>query len=101
MAGVMDRVYLTDRHGVTWAIFEESLDGDTPDAARGNGSSWLSFETDLEVRRLWNYPDDWRRLSDWQLDALRRRASTVVARFPRGERRAAASAKDAPDSTAR
>jgi hypothetical protein len=96
----MDRLHLTDRQGVTWAIFEESLDGDTPDAARGNGSSWLSFETDLEVRRLWNYPDDWRRLSDWQLDALRRRASTVVARFPRGERRAV-SGTDASDNTTR
>jgi len=44
---------------------------------------WLRFESELEVRTLWTYPDDWRGLSSAQLEALCSRASTIIARFPR------------------
>jgi hypothetical protein len=55
----------------------------------------LRFESDLEVRLLWVYPDDWRRLTTAQLESLCRRANTVIARFRRGE--ASPTAPRAPD----
>jgi hypothetical protein len=93
---VSDKVQFTDSQGIAWAVREESVESEVEQAGgrAPRGSCWLSFETELEVRRLWNYPDDWRRLTDWQLDALRRRASTVIARFPRAPRAAVIGQED-------
>lgn len=79
----MDHASFTDSSGVPWLVKEDGAD-----ESRAHGSSegvpgtaWLRFESDLEVRRLWHYPDDWRGLSPLQLESLLERASTVVARF--------------------
>jgi hypothetical protein len=78
----MDQISFTDSSGVTWAVREDgaddarSLPGDAPP-----GTTWLRFDSELEVRRLWHYPDDWRRLNPVQLETLLERASTVIARF--------------------
>ena len=77
-----ERVEFTDGNGVRWAVTEEGAD-DLLAGAAESPVTWLDFETELEIRRLWSYPDDWRRLSSSQLEGLLRRASTVVARFPR------------------
>jgi len=79
----MDQVAFTDSSGIQWSVRE-----DGSDTARGHlradgvaGTAWLRFESDLEVRRLWHYPDDWRGLNPLQLESLLERASTVIARF--------------------
>lgn len=78
-------VGFTDGKGVTWTVVERGLDDVTE--ARGEPAvTWLDFETDLEVRRLWSFPDDWARLGPAQLAMLAERASTVIARFPRPTR---------------
>ena len=83
IGGVMDQVGFTDSSGIHWSVRE-----DGSDSARGHlrsdsvaGTAWLRFESDLEVRRLWHYPDDWRGLNPLQLESLLERASTVIARF--------------------
>src|SRR5688572_11164050 len=92
----MDQISFTDSSGVTWAVREDgaddarSLSGDTPP-----GTTWLRFDSELEVRRLWHYPDDWRRLNPVQLETLLERASTVIARF-RSAPRASPSADRGP-----
>jgi len=72
----------TDSDGVFWNVREDgaddvkSLTSDIPP-----GATWLRFESELEVRRLWHYPDDWRGLNPMQMESLLDRASTVIARF--------------------
>jgi hypothetical protein len=74
----------TDSRGVLWTVREEGVDGGFADSVPPERPlRWLTFETDLEVRRLWTYPDDWRRMAAAQLDLLCRRANTMIARFPR------------------
>jgi hypothetical protein len=78
----MDPVTFTDRDGVVWNVRQDGADDHRPIAADvSSGASWLRFESELEVRRLWHYPDDWRGLSPLQLESLLDRASTVIARF--------------------
>ena len=78
----MEHATFTDSDGVVWAVREDgaedprALTADVPP-----GTTWLRFESELEVRRLWHYPDDWRGLSPLQLESLLDRASTVIARF--------------------
>ena len=78
----MDQISFTDSDGVSWTAREDgaddarSLSGDAPP-----GTTWLRFDSELEVRRLWHYPDDWRGLNPVQLETLLGRASTVIARF--------------------
>ena len=78
----MDQISFTDSDGVSWTVREDgaddarSLGGDAQP-----GTSWLRFDSELEVRRLWHYPDDWRGLNPVQLETLLDRASTVIARF--------------------
>ena len=77
-----EEITFTDGHGVQWSVSEggsQDLLSHLPDPP----VKWLSFENDLEVRRLWAYPDDWARLEPRQLDVLCRKANTLVARFPR------------------
>ena len=80
----------TDSDGVVWSVREDGADDvrsfttDIPP-----GTTWLRFESELEVRRLWHYPDDWRGLSPMQLESLLDRASTVIARFRPAPHRAA------------
>ncbi|HUQ83105.1 MAG TPA: hypothetical protein VM076_18280 [Gemmatimonadaceae bacterium] len=71
-----------DSDGVVWRVYEDGADDSTPIAAdTAPGAAWLRFDSELEVRRLWRYPDDWRGLSPVQLESLLERATTVVARF--------------------
>ena len=72
----------TDSDGVQWVVREDGADEARSIATVvPPGTTWLRFESELEVRRLWHYPDDWRGLSPMQLESLLDRASTVVARF--------------------
>jgi len=72
----------TDSDGVLWNVREDGADDERAYATEVQpGTTWLRFESELEVRRLWHYPDDWRGLSSVQLETLLDRASTVVARF--------------------
>ena len=78
----MEQTTFTDSDGVVWSVREDGADD--PRALTADvppGTTWLRFESELEVRRLWHYPDDWRGLSDIQLESLLDRASTVIARF--------------------
>src|SRR5687767_2842805 len=90
----MEQLSFTDSNGINWVVREDgaenarSLSGDV-----APGATWLRFDSDLEVRRLWHYPDDWRGLSPIQLETLLERASTVIARF-RSTPRASAAADD-------
>ena len=78
----MEHTTFTDSDGVLWTVREDGADEDKPPSADVTpGVSWLRFESELEVRRLWHYPDDWRGLSPLQLESLLDRASTVIARF--------------------
>ena len=96
----MEQVSFTDSSGVSWTVREDGADdsrsthGDAPP-----GTAWLRFESELEVRRLWHYPDDWRGLNPLQLETMLDRASTVVARFrsvPRPNRAADLTSQPAP-----
>ena len=72
----------TDSNGVLWNVREDGADDVTLVHERHPpGTTWLRFESELEVRRLWHYPDDWRGLSPIQMESLLDRASTVIARF--------------------
>jgi hypothetical protein len=78
----MEQTTFTDSDGVEWNVREDGADD--PRALTADvppGTTWLRFESELEVRRLWHYPDDWRGLSPIQLESLLDRASTVIARF--------------------
>ena len=78
----MEQTTFTDSDGVVWSVREDGGDDGRPLSADVSpGTSWLRFESELEVRRLWHYPDDWRGLSPLQLESLLDRASTVIARF--------------------
>jgi hypothetical protein len=78
----VDQVTFTDSQGVLWIVKEDGADDARPATSDiAPGTTWLRFENDLEVRRLWHYPDDWRGLSPIQLESLLERASTVIARF--------------------
>jgi len=78
----MDQTVFTDSDGVQWVVREDGADeARSISAVVPPGTVWLRFESELEVRRLWHYPDDWRGLSPMQLESLLERASTVVARF--------------------
>ena len=78
----MDQITFTDSQGVVWSVKEDGADDVRPSASDvAPGTTWLRFENELEVRRLWHYPDDWRGLSPLQLESLLDRASTVIARF--------------------
>ena len=80
-----DVLRFNDRDGVAWSVEEE--DGEETGARHPRDRRlrpvWLRFLSDMEVRTLWTYPDDWVRLEPFQLQALLDRASTIVARFPR------------------
>lgn len=78
----MDQITFTDSQGMDWTVREDGADDGRPPASdMAPGTTWLRFENESEVRRLWHYPDDWRGLSPMQLESLLDRASTVIARF--------------------
>lgn len=59
------RVYL-DAEGVEWEVVE--VDGRRVPAARGE--SCLVFRAPHAIRRVWNYPRSWSRLSSAELSRL-------------------------------
>jgi hypothetical protein len=78
----MEHISFTDSDGVSWTVREDGADDARSLAGDAQpGTSWLRFDSELEVRRLWHYPDDWRGLNPVQLETLLDRASTVIARF--------------------
>lgn len=78
----MEHISFTDSSGIAWTVREDGADDSRPPSGDPQpGTSWLRFDSDLEVRRLWHYPDDWRGLNPVQLETLLERASTVIARF--------------------
>jgi hypothetical protein len=78
----MEQVSFTDSSGVSWTVREDGADDSRPIHSDAQpGTAWLRFESELEVRRLWHYPDDWRGLNPLQLETMLDRASTVIARF--------------------
>ena len=78
----MEQISFTDSSGVSWAVREDGADDTRPLSGDVQpGTAWLRFDSDLEVRRLWHYPDDWRGLNPVQLETLLERASIVIARF--------------------
>lgn len=85
----MEQTTFTDSDGVLWTVREDGDDTRSPTADVPPGATWLRFDSELEVRRLWHYPDDWRGLSPIQLESLLDRASTVIARFRSVPHRAA------------
>jgi len=103
----MEQTTFTDSDGVLWSVREDGAeDGRSFAADVAPGTTWLRFESELEVRRLWHYPDDWRGLSPLQLESLLDRASTVIARFRPASHRAVggsatASPKEAPSAELR
>jgi hypothetical protein len=94
----MDQTTFTDSDGVHWIVREDGADEARSVATVvPHGTTWLRFESELEVRRLWHYPDDWRGLSPMQLESLLERASTVIARFRPASHRHA-NVGDSPDA---
>ena len=80
----------TDSDGVLWNVREDGADDARSFASDlPPGTTWLRFESEMEVRRLWHYPDDWRGLSPVQMESLLDRASTVIARFRSASHRVA------------
>jgi hypothetical protein len=55
-----------DDQGVDWRIYE--IPSHRVTAPRGR--TCLIFESDAAIRRVWNYPDHWQRLSPPELAAL-------------------------------
>lgn len=99
----MDHVSFADSTGVNWSVREDGAD-ETRAVTHANaptGTSWLRFESEYEVRRLWHYPDDWRGLNALQLESLLDRASTVIARFRPVPHRHPSSDGQVPSATGR
>jgi len=90
----------TDAGGVAWSVRLDGVEeGGEVGAHRAIGpasGTWLRFESELEVRKLWRYPDDWQRMRADQLDRPRQMASVVIARFPRRPRPDTIATRDAP-----
>ena len=55
-----------DPKGIDWRIYEIS----SAHVPAPRGRQCLVFESDDAIRRVWNYPDDWQRLSPTELVAL-------------------------------
>ena len=61
-----DAVEFHDADGVRWSVREAS----PSHVAAHVGRTSLIFESAVAVRRVWNYPEDWRAMSPEQLSAL-------------------------------
>ena len=57
---------VVDRFARAWSVREVRA----PDARLSPRPTCLVFETERLARRVWRFPDDWRGLSDAQLEAL-------------------------------
>ena len=68
---------IVDRRGISWWVTERDTRHDPGSPA----DRCLIFANDSVIRRVWNYPRDWDRLSDAELDALG--ASYAIPPFPR------------------
>jgi hypothetical protein len=60
-----DRTYVTS-DGEEWRVFEI----DAADLPGARGDRCLVFTSNVAFRRVWHYPDDWRRLTPRQLIEL-------------------------------
>jgi hypothetical protein len=60
-----DAVRFRDRGGTLWRVYERSF----PTLDRRSGTS-LVFESDGTIRRVRNYPPEWRAMSPEELEAL-------------------------------
>ena len=66
MDHLSDAVEFHDADGVRWSVREAS----PSHVAAHAGKTSLIFESAVAVRRVWNYPEDWRGLTPEQLSAL-------------------------------
>jgi hypothetical protein len=57
----------TDSAGHCWTVIEVH-----PASAAVDDSGWLAFISDNDIRRIWNYPADWRGLSAAELETIGR-----------------------------
>ncbi len=55
-----------DKSGVDWRIYEMSR----AQVPAPRGDACLVFESQAAIRRVWNYPNDWRSLTTEELAAL-------------------------------
>ena len=72
----------TDSAGIDWTVFEVKRQGDDQDnwayLPRGFRAGWLCFESTVGKRRLSPVPDNWKSLSDTDLERNLRRAALVI-----------------------
>lgn len=61
-----EAVTFTSPDGTWWRVHEAK--GELVPGSRG--VRCLCFDSAWVIRRVWNYPDDWRKLSDTDLEAL-------------------------------
>jgi hypothetical protein len=60
------RLCFIDSAGIDWRIYEiPSVNVPAP-----RGDNCLVFESEKAIRRVWNYPPNWQRLSSDELSAL-------------------------------
>ena len=60
------QLVFVDKSGVDWRIYERRR----AEVPAPRGDSCLIFESCAAIRRVWNYPRDWRTLSTEELAAL-------------------------------
>ena len=60
------RLIFVDSAGVDWRIYEFAC----VDVPAARGPQCLVFESDAAIRRVWNYPTNWKDLSSTELTAL-------------------------------
>ena len=66
--GVPTRRDFVSADGTQWCVHERDASG----MAHARGARCLVFETGNVLRVVWNYPRDWRTLSDAELEVLSR-----------------------------
>jgi hypothetical protein len=87
----------TDTQGIWWDVFAvyPEARGVSQSPLRGSfQQGWLCFDCGTEKRRLSPIPDDWRTITEQELEALGTRAE--VASKVRGRRRGYPGASDSP-----
>jgi hypothetical protein len=73
----------TDARGVWWdvfAVYPESRGASHTQLKGTFAQGWLCFDSGAEKRRLSPIPDDWRTVSEAELEAMSERAEVAVSR---------------------